>query len=449
MQNWQPTNPVEKRLIAAHKDWLAFAQNDQARLLYWQTNDTDIEMVKVFFSLQEQMSGSVQVLEASFETPEQYTQAMVTQMTDYYNARREATRAEGEVADWQPPPHEKEKDKDETPTAYLLKFAHSLMDAHPLVFPGMVWVLLPGRIKGGAKAWQNWLAELLDETCNGRWQSDRIRFVQYGTEPPQYEKLIEQWPQQVMTVQGHYNMHTVPREIVAQSGERGPSGQFRRLLVQLSETMRGENVQQMEGLRDAALAVSTQQAWHGQSAVVQLIAGAAYLKWKKEDQAHDAYGQAAQAGRQAQQAGDQTGGKLVINGLAGQAGVNVTRKKYKQAASEYEEAAKVAEQDKDGLMAVEMRRMQGWCLEQAGRHEPARQAGFCALADGDWLTPELREEGSLKLVSGWMWKQTTGLGLEKERRALEERLEALYGEGWEQKVLGGAQQQGLKVRGVT
>jgi len=446
MQNWQPTNPVERRLIQAHEDWLKFAQDDQARLLYWQANNADIEMVKVFFISQAQLSGSVQMFEASFDTPEQYTQALVTQMTNYYEERREGTRAAGKTADWQPPPHE---EKDETPIAYLLKFAHSLMDAHPQAFPGMVWVLLPCQIKGSAKAWQSWLAELLKETCNGRWQSDRIRYVQFGTEPPQYDKLTGQWPEQIMTVQGHYRMNTVPRELVAQSGERGPSGQLRRLLVQLSETLEHGNVTRMERLRDAALAVSTQQGWHGQSAVVQLIAAAAYMKWKKEDQAHNVYGLAVQAGQQAQQAGDNTGNKLVINGLAGQAGVDVQRKKYKQAAGEYEEAAKVAEQGKDGLMAVEMRRMQGWCLEQAGRREPARQAGFCALKNGEWLTPELREEGSLKLVSGWMWKQTTGLGLEKEHRELEEWLQKLYGEGWEQRVLTGAQQQGLKVRGVA
>jgi len=446
MRKTTPPNPIERRMMRAHKDWMKFAENSQARLLYWQTNEADISLVKALFDMQQQTSSCVQIVNANFESPEQYTQAIATQLIEYYDARRENTRSVGIVMDWQPPPRE---EKNETLIAWLLKLMQSLMEYHPWAFPGFLLVLGPAQIKGGEEAWQGWLAALLEETCNGPWKTDGIRYVQYGTEPPQYDTLIEQCPGRVMTLFGSYHMSTAPREIVAQSSERGPSRQFRRLLVQLSESLSHGDAARMERLRDAALMVSTKEGWHGQSAVVQLIAGAGYLKWKKEDAAHDAYGRAAQAGRQAQQAGDNTGSKLIINGLAGQAGVNVLRRKYRQAAGEYEKAAKVAEHEQDGLMAVEMRRMQGWSLEQAGRRESARRAGFYALADGEWLEPELREEGSLKLVSGWMWKQTTGLGLEKERKALEERLAGLYGREWPQKVLSGAEQQGLKARGVA
>lgn len=49
MQNWQPTNPVERRFMDAHADWMRFAKDPAARLMIWQTDETDAQLVQLYF----------------------------------------------------------------------------------------------------------------------------------------------------------------------------------------------------------------------------------------------------------------------------------------------------------------------------------------------------------------------------------------------------------------
>ncbi len=94
-------------------------------------------------------------------------------------------------------------------------------------------------------------------------------------------------------------MASVPRELLAESGERGPSGEFRRLFVMLTETIEGGSPARLEELRAAALKVAEREQWFDQCVVVHLIAGAAYLKWRDCERAIEAYRSAADSGMRA------------------------------------------------------------------------------------------------------------------------------------------------------
>jgi hypothetical protein len=427
MQNWQPTNPVERRMMAAHEDWLSFARDKSARLVYWHTNDADAELLKVYFQSQRELSNAVLELRAPFEDAEQYPFALADEIIAFYDERRAGSARSGIVADWEPPVRQNLKS-----SQYLFDVIDSLMAHHPDVFPGMVFVLIPDRI-GKPKAFEACLGELLSALAQSQTRvSNRVRLVLCGIDKDAFASLEKARPGAVRRIEGQYQMQALPRELVAQSGERGASGQFRRLFVELSESLGHEDPARLERLRNSALAVSEANKWFDQSTTVHLLAGAAYLKWGAADQALDAYREATASAHQAREASHPAGNKLVVNGLFGQASVLVTRERYLDAARRYADAAEFARADKDSILLVEALRMQAWCLDRSRERDLALDAGFRALHAGRDMEAALRANSNLQLAADWMLERIGWL--HARRGELERALESLYGEDWKEAV---------------
>ncbi|WP_322027277.1 hypothetical protein [Burkholderia sp. BCC1977] len=419
MQNWQPTNPVERRFMDAHSDWMRFAQERDARLMIWQTDEMDAQLVRLYFQVQDETSCAVRTMRAPFVNESGYAKALTDELIAFYDSRRDASSAHGVRADWQAP-HDDRKD----PVLYLLTVAESLMQHHPEVFPSMVFVLEPAKVRDDA-AWVRWLDRLLSIIVAAPKLGERVRFVVPCTEVTRFAPVMQRHRAAVHVVQGKYAMASVPRELLAESGERGPSGEFRRQFVMLTETIEGGDPSRLEELRTAALKVAEREQWFDQCVVVHLIAGAAYLKWRDLERAIEAYRSAASSGMRAVEAGHPAGHKLVANGLFGEASVHLTHKDYAHSAYCYERAAASTTAANDGLMTVEAWRMSAVCWERAGAREHALEAGFNALDAGLMIDEPMRANSNLPLVVEWMASQLGAM--DRRRHALSEKVAALRG----------------------
>ncbi|KVM03715.1 hypothetical protein WL05_31805 [Burkholderia ubonensis] len=419
MQNWQPTNPVERRFMDAHMDWMSFAKEREARLMIWQTDETDAQLVRLYFQVQDETSCAVRTMRASFVNESRYAKALTDELIAFYDSRRDASNAQGLRADWQAP-----RDDGTNPMLYLLTVAESLTRHHPDIFPSMVFVLEPAKVRDDA-AWVRWLDGLLSIVAVAPKLGERVRFVVPRTDVAPLAGLLQRHPEAVRVVQGRYAMASVPRELLAESGERGASGAFRRLFVMLTETIEGGNPARLEELRAAALKVAEREQWFDQCVVVHLIAGAAYLKWRDRERATDAYRSAADSGMRAVEAGHPAGHKLVANGLFGEASVHLMHKDYAHSAYCYERAAASTTAARDGLMTVEAWRMSAVCWERAGEREHALEAGFNALDAGLMIDEQMRANSNLPLVVEWMVSQLGAL--DRRRNALSEKVAALRG----------------------
>ncbi|MFL9860559.1 hypothetical protein PQR72_33310 [Paraburkholderia madseniana] len=417
MQNWQPTNPVERRFMDAHTDWMGFAKDRAARLMIWQTGETDAQLVQLYFQVQEETSCAVRTMRASFVNESSYAKALTDEFIAFYDSRRDASNAQGIRADWQAP-----RDDGTNPVLYLLTVADSLMSHHPDIFPSMVFVLEPAKVRDAA-AWSRWLDGLLSIVAASPKLGERLRFVVPCTDATPLAALLQRHPDSVRVVQGRYSMASVPRELLAESGERGPSGEFRRQFVMLTETIEGGNPARLEALCAAALKVAEREQWFDQCAVVHLIAGAAYLKWRDRERAIDAYRSAASSGMRAVDAGHPAGHKLVANGLFGEASVHLTHKDFARSAYCYERAAASTAAAQDALMTVEAWRMSAVCWEKAGAREHALEAGFNALDAGLMIDESIRVNSNLRLVVEWMVKQVDVF--DKRRSELSGKVAAL------------------------
>lgn len=87
----------------AHTDWQRFAKDRAARLMIWQTNEADAQLVQLYFQTQEEMSSAVIVMRSDFVAGAHYAPALTDELIRFYDSRRDASNAQGLRADWQPP----------------------------------------------------------------------------------------------------------------------------------------------------------------------------------------------------------------------------------------------------------------------------------------------------------------------------------------------------------
>ncbi len=403
----------------AHTDWMRFAKDKAARLMIWQTDETDAQLVQLYFQVQDEMSCAVRTMRASFVNESSYAKVLTDELIAFYDSRRDASNAQGLRADWQAP-----RNDGANPVLYLLMVADSLMRHHPDIFPALVFVLEPAQVRDEA-AWSRWLDGLLSAIAAAPTLGERVRIVVPRTDVAPLAGLLQRHQDAVRVVQGKYSMASVPRELLAESGERGANGEFRRLFVMLTETIEGGNRARLEELRMAALKVAEREQWFDQCVVVHLIAGAAYLKWRDRERAIDAYRSAADSGRRAVDAGHPAGHKLVANGLFGEASVHLTHKDYAHSAYCYERAATSTTTARDALMTVEAWRMSAVCWERAGEREHALEAGFNALDAGLLIDESMRVNSNLRFVVEWMVAQVGAF--DRRRGELSEKVAALRG----------------------
>ncbi|CAJ3258736.1 Uncharacterised protein [Burkholderia pseudomallei] len=403
----------------AHTDWQRFAKDRAARLMIWQTNEADAQLVQLYFQTQEEMSSAVIVMRSDFVDGAHYAPALTDELIRFYDSRRDASNAQGLRADWQPP-----RDDGGHSVLRFLSVADSLMQHHPDIFPAMVFALQPAQVRDDA-ALARWLGEWLHVIETSPRLGARVRFVLPRIDAEPFEPLQQQHSRTVHIVKGRYTMASVPRELLAESGERGPNGEFRRLFVELSETIGDGDPARLERLRAAALQIAEREQWLDQCVVVHLIAGAAYLKWHDHERALDAYRRATESGERVAGAGHPAGHKLVANGLFGEASVHLTHKAFAPAAYCYERAAASMTASRDALMTVEAWRMSAVCWEKAGEREHALEAGFNALDAGLLIDESMRLNSNLRLVVEWMVKQVGAF--DRRRSELSDKVAALRG----------------------
>jgi hypothetical protein len=120
-----------------------------------------------------------------------------------------------------------------------------------------------------------------------------------------------------------------------------------------------------------------------------LVAGA-LLKESRYAEAVRVYEGARQAAELTVKADHPAGQKLVLQTWFGQAGAHLAAGEEKLAAHCYDEAATVAQRDRNPILTIEAFRMAGFCLARIGELEAALQRGSCALDVGASLKPEAR-----------------------------------------------------------
>lgn len=70
----------------AHTDWQRFAKDRAARLMIWQTNEADAQLVQLYFQTQEEMSSAVIVMRSDFVDGAHYAPALTDELIRFTTA---------------------------------------------------------------------------------------------------------------------------------------------------------------------------------------------------------------------------------------------------------------------------------------------------------------------------------------------------------------------------
>jgi hypothetical protein len=426
---------IERRLEKLADLWNEFADDPDARLLRWLVDGDSAQMVLGFLEQQNQGAGDLPDLfmrfEVPFDDPRRYAGLLVEAFKKMYDEIRadEETRtkfsADKIPLEWAcPAPRPGSSDADA-----FVQCCTSFRKYYEDRMVHLALILTPERI-ADASEWGKWLLTLVRSSVPAN-----VRFtVVDRADAPALNELAKAEPKLITTKTPELDMAGAVKEIVRDAGVSGPGAAYQKHFIGLTEAAAKGNLPQAARLAEAALSIAREHNWPPLQVAVQMALGAAYLAAGKSADALAVYRSAGEAASAAQALGDPTGPKLLVQSRLAEGATLVNDGKYAEAAKAYEEAAPLAEQQKDHLMALESWRMAAYCHEAAKQLDPAWKCGYKALDAGALLEDKIRPNSTLPYVGQALMRLTGQRPYADKAKEVQQRMTALVGPEWEKKI---------------
>jgi hypothetical protein len=387
-------NPVERRLTDLCADWVAFRDDTTKRLLVWQVPDDAARLLQCFFEVQKHdtpyTSGDLFVVfDAAFDNSIQYSRELKEALFGQYEASRQDLEKEGIASDWRPSP---EQFPD---SAYgFVQSVRSFGSMHHKSIGHLVVVLTPPAVSS-PDSFSRWLLRALDAGLPERL---RIAVID-STENSQLETLVGSGHARVLVHASDVDLAATAQETFAQEPAVGPAGAFRNHLMGLVTLVEKGSVEQVAAKASDAQAFARKEGWLDQEVVIATLMAGALLKESRCDDAARTYQEARTVAMQAAASGHSAGQQLVLQTWFGEAGAHLAANHLPEAGECYDEAAVVAQQGGNLILAIEAFRMSAFCHARLGQHEEAAARGETALAVGSRLKPASRRLTTLPIVA--------------------------------------------------
>jgi len=387
-------NAVELRLMDLCEHWITFRDNPSKRLLVWQVADDAMRMVQCFFEVQKHetpyTSGDLfMVFDVAFDNSIQYSRELKEALVGQYEASREDLEKEGIAPDWL-------AKSDEFPdSAYgFIQSLRSFGSKYHKSIGHLVAVLAPSALSN-ADAFSSWLRRALDARLPERL---RIAVID-STENPQLQDVTVAGDDRVFVDAPPIDATATAQETFAQETTVGPAGVFRNYLMGLVSLVEKGAPEQVKAKATDAQAFARKEGWFDQEVVIATLVAGALLKEERFDEAVTTHQEARKAATQATAAGHPAGPQLVLQTWFGEAGAHLAANRLLEAARCYDEAAVVAQQSANLILAIEAFRMGAFCYARLDRREEALTRGNSALAVGTRLKPASRSMTTLPIAT--------------------------------------------------
>ncbi|CAN7746443.1 MULTISPECIES: hypothetical protein [unclassified Variovorax] len=387
-------NPVERRLVDLRQHWEAFRADQSKRLLVWEVPDSATRMLQCFFEAQkhesEYATGDLFVVfDAPFANSIQYARALKQALAGQYEASREALDAQGITADWQFDP----QDYPDSASGFLGGL-RSFGSGHHAHIGHLVAVLMPESVADD-RAWASWLSRALDAG-----PPERLRLAVIDSiEAPRLAGLSAKARELTYVDAPKIDALATAQETFAQEAVPGPVGVFRNYLIGLVTLVEKGSADQVKAKAADAVVFARKQKWADQEVAVSMLFAGALLKEKRFDESAEVYRHARQLALQAAAVGHPVGRQLVLQTWFGEAGVHLAAGAVPEAAKCYDQAAAIAQQIPNLVLAIEALRMGAFCHARVRESELATERGFQALSVGERLKPDARAITTLPLAA--------------------------------------------------
>jgi tetratricopeptide (TPR) repeat protein len=387
-------NPVELRMVELRHHWEAFRADTSKRLLIWEVSDTATRMLQCFFEAQkhesEYSTGDVFIVfDAPFFNSIQYAHALKEALVGHYEASQDVLAAQGLPIDWQIDP--------QTSPDSATGFIRSLLSFGSKYYQHighLVAVLMPQTI-ANPEAWGAWLSRALDTDMPERL---RLAVVDF-TEAPHLYSLGTKARGLAYIDSPKIDTLATAQETFAQEAVTAPAGVFRNYLIGLVSLVEKGSADQVKAKAVDAIAFARQQKWDDQEVAVSMLVAGAMMKENRFKETIEMYQHARSCSLQAVSSGHPVGQQLVLQTWFGEAGVHLAAGEVPKAIQSYDQAAAIAQQIPNLLLAIEALRMSAFCHARIQHPALAIERGHEALQVGQRLKPEARNMTTLPLVA--------------------------------------------------
>jgi hypothetical protein len=426
-------NAVERRLDVLQAHWDHFAVLPDARLLIWQVDGDDAQMVEVFLEVQRHGAGEVPDLfirlQVPFEQPGAYGRALVEEFSAQYEEARTGLAGDSVPTDWVCPGLRPGEDD----VAAFVRCCASFRTHYKALAVTHLAVALTPKQVNDAGGWREWLRRLVRA---GLPKDVRVTALD-SVAAPALAPLLEAEPQRVVAARPALDMPDAFLELVREAGGSGPGHAFRRLFVALTAAGRKGNVAQAERTAKLALAVAGREGWPALQAAVHMALGGVLLGAARADAALASYRAAGAAATAAAARKDPAAPKLLVSARFAEGAALLPPGRFAEAAAVYEATAPVAAGQQNHLMTLEAWRMAAYCHEQAGAVESAWRCGEQALAAGARLDGEGRRNSTLPYVGQGLLRLTAQRPYRQRADEIHRRMGELLGPHWEEALAAG------------
>ena len=188
------------------------------------------------------------------------------------------------------------------------------------------------------------------------------------------------------------------QDTFASEGGSSPAAVYRNLLMGTLALAEKGSADQVKAKAADALAFVRKQKWADQEVALRIVVAGALLKEKRFNEALTVYAAARAAAIDTLRGGHPAGQKLLLQCWFGQAGVQLAAGDLLAAAASYDEAAVVAQRDKNDILAIEAFRMAGFCLARTEQPQPALERLACAAEVSIGVSPDERATTTLPVA---------------------------------------------------
>jgi tetratricopeptide (TPR) repeat protein len=426
-------NPIEQRIEYLASLWNEFAKDSEPRLLRWLVDNDGAQMVDLLIEIQSRGGGEIPDLFLRFSCPfgdaNSYALELLNSLRTQYQESQEELISGELPADWQCP----EPLVGESGLEAFVRACISFKEYYRGKMLTLALALTPSQI-ANPQQWQQFLHSFL---IHGLPQTIRTTVIDH-LDNSLLSTLCQTEPQLTRTVTPQLDMHNAVEEIAASAEGVGPGNDFRLLYVKLGNAISKKDTKSALAIATDAMRIAKRQKWYDLQVAVQMMLGGMYLGEKNSAQALTVYGEAEKLATEADQASHPAGKKLLVQTKFAQGGALVSNGKYAQAAPIYQSAAPIAHEQSDAFLELEAWRMASYCYESAQQFPEAWQCGNSALAAGELLDKDMRQNSTLPYVGkgllNILQKYHHFSNKREQEQIIRNRLVSLVGEDWEGRI---------------
>lgn len=388
----EENNIIDEKMMKLADYWEEFVADSEKVLSRWLFPRHDLELVNLFFRLQDEQYGDIPDLFITFKEPlvdsETYPTGLKAELNKKYEEIKPVLEEEELSTEWTAP-----KMKNESHLNHFISALESFQDFYKDIMRTIAVVLRPSQLSDG-KQLQQFINNVVYQKPNST-----VRFVVLEFDShPVLDELAKKKEINVYTKQFDLETGGLMESLAKGDGADTPETIFRTLFVKLSNQASKGEIADAKKTASLALSIAENNNWFSMQVVVLSSLAGGLMQSGDYDDALKTYKKATKVAAQAKAEEDPAGPKMEIQTLFSQASALFAQEKYHEAAETYQVIAPRADALEEAILTMEAWRMASYCFEVQEKHDAAIENGEKAIFAGEKIKKDDRTNSTLAFV---------------------------------------------------